>query len=568
MGNCFFNKTINSIPRNFHIVIRRKKLFEGGFSSFCLSDELTKEEKVADTNLTIVCSLKNEQLDYEFQTLDNLNVEGSDLSIKLIKQNDKNTQNQIEVCLTNLESTLVMWEVLSKKEWQRKSQNFELKNEDILKLGEQIIKIYISKEKRKSEQRKLYHFKPIDSKCFNRKQCSDKYINSASDFSFLDNQKPIEKTEKANQNFFFETNSRCRICLDTETENDCFHSLCKCSSNTPTHLSCLKKSLSRKLTFIKFIDLKIYNFVDQKCDVCKSCLPFRFQIENKWQFLLNIELPCEEPFFMIEIYSSRSFNKVKSLIIGRFNGTESYSVGKALNNDIILNHNSVSNHHGTLKVDKDKLYFCDSNSGNISIRKLDSERSLFYKDAHFYFQGITIDIHSFKEKECDCNKMKFKMQNLWSFLSFSNKKIFPKLKIEIAKENSEKEISINKNIPKLSIDENKENNLKDISNRNKQIIISKLRMPSKKQKLSSNSFNSDSKNNQSVLMKEKKKVLNSRLTQVKMNKHSLSQNNRISSFTIPRKNNLEYSQSDFDLSSEQIKFKKMKNEFNSEEVQK
>lgn len=406
MGNCLSIKPVVVCPGKVHLILHAKMSASRMLQLNNLSGNFAREEHLVDQDTTVTFG---ESLGTGLPTW-NLGFLSDELSTDKISLNFQvesiagNRQSQKIKCqIKNNCVDSLLWELLTPLCFKQPFLESEIFDGDILMLGNQKIKFSAKQPNPNSAKRHLYELTSSMSGNFG-------HSSTVSDISFPKNMEFQKSLSKATLNS--EKNHRCRICLEPETEVNSFHDLCNCSLKMPTHLSCLKQWISRNMTLLKTANLSIYNIDEQKCDVCRENLPLSFQQNGIAHFLLNIELPNKQPYFLLEIFHVKKTNQLKALIIGKTQVDQNYVFGKAVNSDIILNHNSVSNKHGFLKVKNKRFYFVDNNSENGTLRLVRFPTQIIQKNTVLYISGLLIEMHFYGTENCGCNSIGFKKSGL------------------------------------------------------------------------------------------------------------------------------------------------------------
>jgi hypothetical protein len=151
----------------------------------------------------------------------------------------------------------------------------------------------------------------------------------------------------------------CRICFTSNTSNvNPLISLCSCQGSVSlTHLHCLKTWIMSKAT--KKINTFSTSFIWDKleCEICKDKLPFSFIYQGISFDLISLSLP-QKPFLLMEERRLKTFPYILHLVTPQ---GSPISVGRGVDNDVVINHSSVSRDHVLIELGED-FYVRDLNS--------------------------------------------------------------------------------------------------------------------------------------------------------------------------------------------------------------
>ena len=151
----------------------------------------------------------------------------------------------------------------------------------------------------------------------------------------------------------------CEICHDNKTtEENPKVKLCKCDNYI--HYKCIKNKLKQNAV-IKINESK--NVISYKCKgfICKKCecqYPYKFNINNKDYTLIDLKIPEQEDYIILENLSPIIEKKknIKNIFVVNLTNKE-ITIGRNLNNDIIIDEdNNISRDHCLLKYDKENGY--------------------------------------------------------------------------------------------------------------------------------------------------------------------------------------------------------------------
>ena len=223
----------------------------------------------------------------------------------------------------------------------------------------------------------------------------EKNISSSSSISEIKSQ--LNKiNNKSGSIFKYENNETniCEICNDTNsTEENPKVKLCKCENYK--HYKCLKNSLeikpekkeneNKNVTFYK---CKKFN-----CKKCKSQYPYKFNINNKDYPLIDLNIPEQNDYIILEslnqiIEGKKDIKKIFVVILT----DKEITIGKSDDNDITIDEGqNISRNHCLLKYDKEKdlLTIIDNSKCGTSVLikgniKIELNKKLYFQTGNVY----------------------------------------------------------------------------------------------------------------------------------------------------------------------------------------
>ena len=200
-------------------------------------------------------------------------------------------------------------------------------------------KIEIKKNNEKSDKNSIKNSNALDN------------INQSTKISTINEEKEFE--EKINEDENCEKDEKCRICYNLDSsEEDPKIRLCKCHDYI--HFKCLKKYLTYKMIVTHNLKETVttYTFSKFNCDICKTPYPIKFRIHQKIYNLVDLTLPQETNYFILESLDYiKEDNNIKTIhIVELFD--DYITLGRANTNDIQNNDISFSREHAIIKFDK------------------------------------------------------------------------------------------------------------------------------------------------------------------------------------------------------------------------
>ena len=289
----------------------------------------------------------------------------------------------------------------------------------------------------------------------------------------------------------------CRVCLGINNSSmNPLLNVCKCQGSVAfIHLECLKHWLDSKLITKTYAYLIVHSFKDLKCEICKEILPERIKINNKVQYLIDLKLPTEEEYIILETLSNEK-KDVKFLYIIHMPNNTRLLMGRSTDCDIRMTDISISRIHSYLENKDGEFYYKDNNSKFGSLIKQQGDILILpYKNMCIQYDEVLVNFQldiSFQSKIC-CKENDL-------FNSFLNYNDFFKFRPHPA-DQSIKTIKIDEFSKKSSISSNKKNYLESNSlilhdnimtnrpNKDKINIEIDLRNPHKKKSSESEKIN-------------------------------------------------------------------------------
>ena len=236
------------------------------------------------------------------------------------------------------------WFLLRKLLLDEKTNDYNLKEGDIIKIGRIIIRIKSIKFKKQSE--------------------SKKNIDLNLNLKEVQTEKNPKKAKDLNEP---QQNKACRICyIDEETIDNPLIQPCICSGSMKyIHLNCLKKWLSTSV-FIEIEsqeNFKVYQYRQAECELCKTKFPDFIKHKGKLYEIIDFS----NDFNNYLIIESLTLDKMKNkylYIVNLDNKNNKINIGRGHDSNIILNDISVSRIHCTLNINKNmkKIFISDNNS--------------------------------------------------------------------------------------------------------------------------------------------------------------------------------------------------------------
>lgn len=294
-----------------------------------------------------------------------------------------------------------IWELLNYKMENNNTNGTLLKEGDTLKIGKQIMRIkgLVSKQVLK----KIKSFRSKKKLGCSIDDLDD--INNTNKF-FSIREMPEKNKIGSLSNILCQKDLQCRICLDSETENNRFHNFCNCIKTMPTHLSCLQMWLMKNADVNEENGITFYNFLNINCEICKKQFPSTYLNTVGEEIpLMEPKLPVNTPFLLFEIYQNQNPSIIKALMILDLSQERVLTLGRSAENDIIFKHHSISRNHCILKIKKKGVSIIDRGS-KFGTYLLFKNQQLSVKESIILKMGkVLFEIHSFKKKPCDCIKL-------------------------------------------------------------------------------------------------------------------------------------------------------------------
>lgn len=186
----------------------------------------------------------------------------------------------------------------------------------------------------------------------------------------------------------------CRICLIEQIDDeDPLINPCKCQGSISfIHIECLRKWLESKLVTKIYAFLIVHSFKDLKCEICQAMLPERIFIKGSLKYLINLQLPEDDDYIILETVSEEK-KEVKFLYIIHMPPKTILLMGRSADCDIRMTDISISRVHAYLENKDGQFYIKDNNSKFGSLIKLQADILVLPgKDLSIQFNDCIVNI--------------------------------------------------------------------------------------------------------------------------------------------------------------------------------
>ena len=235
----------------------------------------------------------------------------------------------------------------------------------------------------------------------------EKNISSSSSISEIKSQ--LNKiNNKSGSIFKYENNETniCEICNDTNSnEENPKVKLCKCENYI--HYKCLKKSLKQKIKKEKKEKVISYKCEKFYCEICKSQYPYKFNINNKDYPLIDLNIPEQNDYIILESLNQIIEGKkdIKKIFVVKLTDKE-ITIGKRDGNDIVIDEGqNISRNHCLLKYDKEKdlLTIIDNSKYGTSVLikdniKIELNKKLYFQTGNVYTKAECKEEEELKDR--------------------------------------------------------------------------------------------------------------------------------------------------------------------------
>lgn len=226
--------------------------------------------------------------------------------------------------------------------------------------------------------------------------CSQMFTNTNNNISKLDdkNRKIYDSSFSRMKSIKKKDTNMCRICLGNDSEdNNPIINVCKCHGSVGyIHLNCLKTWLDSKLITKVYAFLIVHSFKDLKCEICNQILPERIVINNEITYLIDLKLPNEDDYIILETLSSEK-KDVKFLYIIHMPKRTKLLMGRSQDCDIRMTDISISRVHSFLENKEGEFYLKDNNSKFGTLLKLQTDMLILpFKKAAIQFEDVLIEL--------------------------------------------------------------------------------------------------------------------------------------------------------------------------------
>ena len=187
----------------------------------------------------------------------------------------------------------------------------------------------------------------------------------------------------------------CIICNDVKSsEQNPKIKLCKCGY---IHYECLKKSFKEN-NIIEKENVTSYKYEEFNCKKCESPYPLNFYINNKEYSLIDLKIPENNDYIILENLNSLSEKNgikqnSKNIFVIKLTEKE-ITIGRNEKNDIIINDQSISGEHCILKYYKNNGFLTivdKSRNGTFVLikgnAKLLVEKKLYFQTGNIFIKA-------------------------------------------------------------------------------------------------------------------------------------------------------------------------------------
>ncbi|KAL4452983.1 hypothetical protein ABPG73_000909 [Tetrahymena malaccensis] len=157
---------------------------------------------------------------------------------------------------------------------------------------------------------------------------------------------------------------QCKICLgEEETADNFFCNPCDCKGSCEyVHFECLKNWIQSKVKQKKADNTIVYSWKKSDCELCKKPLPKHVNYHNKLNDLLDIEIPEDKPYIILESIAKEK-KVVKTLFIFSTDVEDKeIKLGRGHQCEVRISDISVSRTHSMIKYKDGKFTIFDNNS--------------------------------------------------------------------------------------------------------------------------------------------------------------------------------------------------------------
>lgn len=448
MGGCITieKQKINSIEKNkFHIIIYQTSQSSNGLVNLKNPPvpNLTSHFELTKPAYIVFDPSINDQKNHIWTDSLILNSTMSSKIIIGINQTNKDLKSKTRAFLKN--STyenygvnLDLWEVIPQTESNTKNPGFELKENDIIRIGHQQIKLTIL-VKTDQENQNIYENYPFRKILKNNNNNNNVVINSSQ--NLLPSGKStnaLESTNKFIKSGFGVSKDKmnlikCAICLQFEGTNKFFISVCDCTKKSPVHLSCFRQSLIKNLGIHKTRNMTVYDLGNIECNKCGCGLSPYFVINGVQDLLIDLVLPQKQAYSVFEFYSVNNSSILKAIMVIDTYRDCFFSMGRSNLNDIMFKHFSISKKHATLTIFKKSVYLVDENSMYGTMKLVPKGHEINDKrNVTFIASNWIIEVHPFDKETCDCFDENTPLPIIHS--NPFEKDVMKKVKVDLTKE--------------------------------------------------------------------------------------------------------------------------------------
>jgi len=264
------------------------------------------------------------------------------------------------------------WFLLRKEFMDDRTNEYNIKEGDILKIGRILVHIKTIKFSKNNSKNKT-KTKTESNKANDNKSINTNFSQNLKEIQTLPNSHKIKEDKELNPT------KLCRICYgEEETEENPLVQPCTCSGSMKyIHLSCLKTwintSVNIKLESTEYCN--VYTYKPAECELCKTTFPDFIRHKGKLYDIPDFYSDFNSFLIFECLITDKTLNKY-IYVVNLDIPNNKINLGRGHSSNVLLNDISVSRLHCFLNIDKHakKIFISDNNSkfGTLILVKTDN----------------------------------------------------------------------------------------------------------------------------------------------------------------------------------------------------
>ena len=252
------------------------------------------------------------------------------------------------------------WFLLRKEFMDDRTNEYNIKEGDILKIGRILIRIKTIKFSKNNMQNKT-KAKTDNNKANDKQSINTNFSQNLKEIQPLSNHNQIKESKEIN------STKLCRICYgEEETSDNPLVQPCICSGSMKyIHLNCLKTwintSVNIKLESTEYCN--VYTYKPAECELCKTTFPDFIRHKGKLYEILDFYNDFNS-FLIFECITQDKSQSKYIYVVNLDIPNNRINIGRGHNSNVLLNDISVSRLHCFLNINKGtkKIIISDNNS--------------------------------------------------------------------------------------------------------------------------------------------------------------------------------------------------------------
>lgn len=158
-------------------------------------------------------------------------------------------------------------------------------------------------------------------------------------------------------------NPQCRICFSRDpSELNPLIAPCSCRGSLEfIHLLCLREWLETKVVKKVYPMAFYYSWKNLKCEICGDDIADRYDSQGRLYDVFEFTKPAE-PYIVLERTQLKEDGKKVSVCITKLEDGRETKLGRGEKAHVKINDISVSRHHSSLTLRKDRVFISDKSS--------------------------------------------------------------------------------------------------------------------------------------------------------------------------------------------------------------